>query len=122
MNLSKSEELLMGYLWMLKQAFLKDLLDSYPKPKPALTTISTLLKRMQGKGFVSYTLYGNSRQYFPVISKQNYFVKHLNGMIKHHFEDSALQFASFFTSHSRLTKEELEELKKIVNLEIKAKK
>ncbi len=120
MNLSRSEEQLMGFLWTLKKAFLKELMECYPKPKPAITTISTLLKRIQDKGFITYTVFRNSRQYTPVITKKDYFANHLDGLIKNHFEDSALQFASFFTTSTKLTKSELEELRKLVDGEIKS--
>ncbi|MEE9364216.1 MAG: BlaI/MecI/CopY family transcriptional regulator [Cellulophaga sp.] len=121
MQLSKTEEDLMNHLWKLEKAFMKDLLDSYTEPKPATTTIATLLKRMNDKGFISYKLYGKSREYFPLVKKKDYFSKHVNGLIKNFFNDSASQFASFFTKEANLTKEELEELKAIIDSEIQKK-
>jgi predicted transcriptional regulator len=122
MHLSKTEEQIMELIWKSEKVFLKDIMDSYPEPKPATTTIATLLKRMQDKGFVGYTLFGNSRQYYPLVKKTDYFSKHVNGIIKNYFGDSALQFASFFTTTSNLTTSELEDLKKIIDKEIKRKK
>ena len=122
MQLSKSEEQLMQYLWKRKTAFMKDLLEDFPKPKPATTTVATLLKRMNDKGFIDYKLYGKSREYFPLVKKTDYFSKHVNGLIKNFFNDSAPQFASFFTSETNLSKEELEELKKIIDKQIDKKK
>lgn len=122
MQLTKTEEQLMEYLWTLEKAFLKDLIDCFPEPKPATTTVVTLLKRMQDKGFVDHKLFGNSRQYYPKVKKTDYFSKHVNGMIKHFFNDSALQFASFFTRSTKLTAKELEELRKIIDQEIEKKK
>jgi predicted transcriptional regulator len=98
------------------------LIDSFPEPKPAITTVATLLKRMQDKGFVGYTLFGNSRQYYPLVKKTDYFSKQVKGIIKNYFDDSTLQFASFFTKTSDMTEEELEDLKKIIDQEIKRKK
>lgn len=121
MQLSKTEEQLMQYLWKRKKAFMKDLLDSYPEPKPANTTVATLLKRMIGKGFVDYKTFGKSREYFPLVKKEDYFSKHVNSLIKTFFNDSASQFASFFTRKTDLTKEELEQLKSIIDQEIKNK-
>lgn len=122
MNLSKTEEQLMEMIWQRDTVFMKELIESYPDPKPAATTIATLLKRMQDKGFVGYTLFGNSRQYYPLIKKSDYFSKHVNSIIKNFFDNSALQFASFFTKETNLTPSELEDLKKIVDQEIKRKK
>jgi BlaI family penicillinase repressor len=121
MQLSKSEEQLMQYLWKLEKGFMKDLLDIYPEPKPATTTVATLLKRMIGKGFVNYIANGKSREYFPLVKKEDYFSKHVNGLIKTFFNDSASQFASFFTKQTDLTKAELEDLKALIDKEIKKK-
>lgn len=122
MSLSKSEEQLMEIIWNLENVFLKEIIDSHPEPKPASTTVATLLKRMQDKGFVGYKLFGNSRQYYPLIKKEEYFSKHVNGIIRDFFGNSALQFASFFAKTSDLTAEELEDLKRIVDHEIKKKR
>ena len=101
---------------------MKDILDSYADPKPATTTIATLLKRIQDKGFVGYTLFGNSRQYYPLIKKKDYFSKQVKGIISNFFDNSAMQFASFFATSTNLTALELEDLKKIIDEEIKKKK
>lgn len=121
MKLTPTEEELMNHLWRLKRAFMKDLLDCYSEPKPATTTISTLLTRMQEKNFVGYDSLGKSRQYFPLVSKDNYFAKHIQGLIKNFFNDSPAQFASFFTKKADMTQEELEALKEIIDNQIKQK-
>lgn len=122
MQLSNTEEQLMEHLWKLEKAFMKDLLEAYPEPKPATTTIATLLKRMTDKKFIAYTLFGNSREYYPLVKKSDYFSKHVNGLIKNFFNDSASQFASFFTKATNLSEKELEELKKIIDVELQKKK
>ena len=122
MKLSKTEEDLMNHIWELKKAFLKDLLEVYPDPNPATTTIATLLKRMTIKGFIDYNLLGKSREYFPLVSKKEYFSKHVNGLITKFFNNSSTQFASFFTTETNLSKAELKELRKIINQQIKKKK
>lgn len=122
MTLSKTEEQLMEIIWKLDKAFMKELIDSHPEPKPAPSTIATLLKRMQDKGFVGYTLFGNSRQYYSLVKKKDYFSKHMKKIVKNYFNNSALQFASFFTKSSNFSTSELEELKKIVDNELQNKK
>lgn len=122
MKLSKSEEQLMELIWKQGKVFMKELLEQHPEPRPATTTIATLLRRMQDKGFVAYTLFGNSRQYYPLVKKSDYFSKHVKGIIKNYFDNSPIQFASFFTTSTNLTTSELEELKKIVDQEIKRKR
>lgn len=122
MQLSKAEEQLMQLLWKQKRAYMKDLIEASPAPKPASTTVATLLKRMQDKGFVDYVQEGRSREYFPLIKKKDYFSKQVNGMIKSFFNDDTAQFASFFTQQTNLSKKELEELRMVIDSEIKKKK
>ncbi|MBV9988964.1 MAG: BlaI/MecI/CopY family transcriptional regulator [Chitinophagaceae bacterium] len=122
MELTKTEEQLMEYLWQQETAFLKDLIEAFPDPKPAPTTVATLLKRMSDKDFVGYRIYGNSRQYYPLIKKSDYFSKHVKGLIRNNFNDSALQFASFFTKTTNLSAEELKELRKLIDQQIQKKK
>ena len=121
MQLSNSEEQLMEHLWKLEKAFMKDLLEAFPEPKPAPTTVATLLKRMNDKKFVAYKEFGNSREYYPLVKKEDYFSKHVNGLIKNFFNDSASQFASFFTKETNLSTNELEDLKKIIDVELQKK-
>ncbi|MFV8332002.1 MULTISPECIES: BlaI/MecI/CopY family transcriptional regulator [Flavobacterium] len=121
-QLTNAEEQVMEHLWKLEKAFMKDLLEAYPKPKPATTTIATLLKRMIDKQFVAYTEFGNSREYYPLVKKTDYFSKHVNGLISNFFNNSASQFASFFTTETNLSQTELEDLKKIIDSEILKKK
>jgi BlaI family transcriptional regulator, penicillinase repressor len=121
MHLTNAEEQIMKLLWRLDKAFIRDLLNEIPDPKPAPTTVLTLLKRMIDKGFVSYTLYGNSREYYPLIKKTDYFSDHFNGLIKDFFNNSTAQFASFFTNETDMNQEELKELRDLVDKKITSK-
>ncbi len=122
MKLTNAEEQIMKYLWELKKAYMKNILDQYPDPKPATTTVVTLLKRMIEKGYVSYNQHGNNREYYPLIRKTDYFSDHLNGLIKNFFNDSSSQFASFFATETKLNEKELHELKEIIEKQLEKKK
>ena len=122
MKLSKAEEQLMEYIWQQGTIFMKDIMEAYPDPKPAPTTVATLLKRVQEKGFLGYTLFGNSRQYFPLVKKDDYFSRQVNSLIENFFDNSAMQFASFFTTSTNLTTTQLEDLKAIIEQQIKQTK
>jgi len=122
MYLTNAEEQIMRLLWKLDKAFIRDLLNEFPEPKPASTTVLTLLKRMIDKGFVSYKQYGNSREYYPLIKKADYFSDHINGLIKDFFNNSTAQFASFFANETKMSPEELKELRDIVDKKIASKK
>ena len=122
MQLTKAEEQVMRYLWNLDKAYLKNILDEFPEPKPATTTVATLLKRVIDKGFVGYNQHGSNREYLPLVTKTEYFSKQVNSMIKDYFNNSASQFASFFTNETNLNLTDLEELQKLVEQRIKTKK
>jgi predicted transcriptional regulator len=122
MYLTTAEEQIMKLLWRLERAFIRDLLNEFPDPKPASTTVLTLLRRMIDKGFVSYKLFGNSREYYPLIKKSDYFSDHINGLIKDFFNNSTAQFASFFTNETNMNQDELKELRDLVDKKIASKK
>ena len=121
-QLTKAEEQLMQFLWEKRKAFTKDLIEAYSEPRPASTTVITLLKRMQEKGFVGFKEYGKSREYYPLVEKDNYFSKQVGEMIKGFFNDSAMQFASFFTEKTDLSEKELEDLRKIIDDQLQKRK
>ena len=122
MYLTNAEEQVMMLLWKLEKAFIRDLMNEFPDPQPAQTTIITLLKRMIDKGYVSYKQYGNSREYFPLVRKSDYFSDRFSGLVKDFFNNSNAQFASFFANVTDMTQEELEELRDVVDNKIATKK
>ena len=118
-KLTVAEKDLMEIIWQKKAAFMKDIIEEYPEPKPATTTIATLLKRMQNKDLIGYKTYGNSREYFPKVSKEVYFKEEMTSMIDKFFNSSASQFASFFTSNTKMSQAELKELRDLIDQKIK---
>ena len=117
-KLTDAEKDLMEIIWQKKAAFMKDIIEEYPEPKPATTTIATLLKRMQNKVLIGYKTYGNSREYFPKVSKEVYFKEEMTSMIDKFFNSSASQFASFFTSNTKMSQTELKELRDLIDQKI----
>jgi len=118
MKLSKSEEEVMHHIWTLEEALMKDIIAQYDDPKPAVTTIATLLKRIRDKGFIDYNTEGKSRRYFPLVKKTDYFSGEFNVLLRNFFGDSAAQFASYFTKSSNLSQKELKELRSIIDQQI----
>ena len=117
-KLTDAEKDLMEIIWQKKAAFMKDIMEEYPEPKPATTTIATLLKRMQNKDLIGYKTYGNSREYFTKVSKEVYFKEEMTSMIDKFFNSSASQFASFFTSNTKMSQTELKELRDLIDQKI----
>jgi predicted transcriptional regulator len=120
-ELTKAEEQLMRHLWKLKTAYLKDIVDEYDEPKPAYTTISTVVNVLVRKGIIGFDLHGKAKHYYPLISKEDYSNHSMKGLVSNFFNNSYKQFASFFTSRKELSLEELKEIRKMIDDEIKKK-
>jgi len=121
-ELTKAELQVMQYIWRLKRAFLKDVVESFPEPRPAYTTVSTVIRVLVKKGFVTYRTYGKTHEYQPAVSRQSYFRKHLKSLINNHFEGSVVGFASFFTADEAMDLNELEEIRRLIDRKIEEKK
>jgi predicted transcriptional regulator len=117
-KLTKAEEQIMQILWELERGFVKDIIKHLPQPKPAYNTVSTIIRILEKKGFVSHQAYGNSHEYYPVINKEEYTKAYLKSIMKNYFSDSFREMVSFFTSEENISIEELEELRKMINEEI----
>ena len=117
-ELTKAEQQVMHHIWELRKSFLKDIVEAFPEPRPAYTTISTVIRVLVKKGFVGYNTYGKVHEYFAKISRKAYFRTHVSTMINNHFEGSVVSFASFFTGDDSLGLGELEEIKLMIDQKI----
>ena len=104
----------MKILWQLEKAFVKDIVEEYPEPKPHYNTVSSLVRLLQDKGVIGYNQYGNTYQYFPLISKDEYRRSFMNQVISDYFDNSYKSAVAFFVKEKGLSPEELEELEKMI--------
>ncbi|MBS2213629.1 BlaI/MecI/CopY family transcriptional regulator [Carboxylicivirga mesophila] len=121
-ELTKAEEQVMHYLWNIEKGFLKDIIEQYPDPKPAYTTVSTVVRVLVKKKAIAYNSYGKVNEYYPLIKKSAYSKKHVSNLVQNFFDNSPGQFASFFTKESNLSVSELEDLKALIDEQISEKK
>ena len=117
-ELTKAEAQVMHYLWQLEKSFLKDVVEAFPEPRPAYTTISTVIRVLVKKGYVDFNTYGKVHEYFPLVSRKVYFQKHVKSIINKHFDGSVVSFASFFTGDDAVDLGELEEIKLLIDQKI----
>ena len=117
--LTKAEEQIMQYLWKINKGFLKDIVEQFPEPKPAYTTISTVIRVLVKKGFIGHKTYNKANEYYPLINKDEYTKVNFKRLMIGYFNNSPEKFASFFANENNLTLSELEEIKKIVEEQIK---
>lgn len=114
-ELTKAEDQIMQILWRLEKAFVKDIIDHLPDPKPAYNTVSTIIRILETKGFVGHKAYGKTHEYYPLIAKEKYTRFYLNTMLKGYFGGSFQNLVSFFAKENNLSAKELEELLKEIN-------
>jgi len=121
-QLTRAEEQVMQVLWDLEVAYVRDILDKLPKPKPAYNTVSTIIRILEKKGFVGYKAFGKAHEYYPLISKKDYRRNYFKGFLTNYFGNSYMALTSFFTKEQDLSLQELEEIKKMIEEEINQKK
>ncbi len=117
-ELTKAEEQVMQYIWTLEQGFLKDIIDQFPEPKPAYTTVSTVIRVLVRKGFLGYQTFGKINRYYPLVSKQAYFKNRVKPIISNYLKGSPSNIVSYF-SNADLSLTELEEIRKLVEVRIR---
>ncbi|MCK9218955.1 MAG: BlaI/MecI/CopY family transcriptional regulator [Bacteroidales bacterium] len=121
-ELTRAEEQVMQVLWKIEKGMVHDILDHFPKPKPAYNTVSTIIRILEQKGFVGHKAYGHTYEYFPIVSKDEYSSAHFGNFLNNYFGNSFKSLASFFTSEKKMTLSELEEIQNIIGNEIEKQK
>ena len=110
LKLTNKEEEIMHILWKLKKGFVKDVLAEIKVDKPHYNTLSTIIRNLEEKGYVSYNAYGKTHQYFPIISKEDYKTKFMTTAIDNYFNSSYKNVVSFFAKEEKISIDELKEI------------
>ncbi|HSO86459.1 MAG TPA: BlaI/MecI/CopY family transcriptional regulator [Draconibacterium sp.] len=113
-KLTRKEEEVMKILWKLEKAFVKDIVEEYDDPKPHYNTISSLVRLLQDKGIVGFTQYGNTYEYFPLMTKEEYRKTFMKQVVSDYFDNSYKSAVAFFVKEKGLSPAELEELIKMI--------
>lgn len=117
-ELTKAEEQVMQVLWKLEKGFVKDIVAEMPDPKPAYNTVSTIVRILEKKGFVSYTAYGKTHKYFPMVSRDDYTRSYMRNFMRNYFSGSFKEMVSFFAKEDNLSISDLDELLEDVKRDI----
>jgi BlaI family transcriptional regulator, penicillinase repressor len=118
-ELTKVELQLMNILWDKKAAFVNDILEELPEPKPAYNTVSTFMRILVTKGFVGFTAMGKSHQYYPLMSREAYMDFFLSGVKNTFFRGSFQSMMSFFAKKEKLSRKEMDDLIRMLNDNLK---
>ena len=109
-KLTNKEEEIMHILWKLEKAFVKDVLAEIKVDKPHYNTLSTIIRNLEDKGYVSYNAFGKTHQYFPIISKEDYKKRFMTTAIENYFNSSYKNVVSFFANEEKISVDELKEI------------
>jgi predicted transcriptional regulator len=110
LKLTKAEEQVMKILWELEQGTVQQILEKFCPPRPARTTVATVLSILENKGFAEHANAGKVNTYFPLMKKDAYSKFQLSAIMKNYFDNSFAAMASFFAKENNLSIEELDRL------------
>ena len=110
MKLTAKEEEIMSFFWDKGPLFVRELLDCYKVPKPHFNTLSTIVRSLEEKGFLDHTAFGNTHQYFPVISREEFRRSTLKGVIRKYYSSSAFSAVSSLIDEEAISLNDLKQL------------
>ncbi|MCB2195591.1 MAG: BlaI/MecI/CopY family transcriptional regulator [Bacteroidetes bacterium] len=120
-TLTKAEERIMKILWKIEKGFVNDILEHFPDPKPPYNSVSTIVRVLVKKEIVSFKKYGNTYEYYPLISKEEYRKGQMGKLLKDYYNNSLKQVVNFFSENKNLDVDEVDEVMNMLN-ELKKKK
>lgn len=114
-ELTKAELEIMQIVWAKGKVLVHDILDSMDEPKPAYNTVSTIVRILEKKGFVSHKSYGKTYEYYPIVNKKEYMHQYMKGVLNNFFGGSVSSLVSFFASDKSISAKETDEILDILN-------
>ncbi|MFI3259778.1 MAG: BlaI/MecI/CopY family transcriptional regulator [Rikenellaceae bacterium] len=114
-KLTAKEEEIMNHFWRLGPLFVRELLQEYDQPKPHFNTLSTVVRGLVEKGFLSYHAYGPTHQYYPLISAEQFKAQSLKGVLDRYYEKSIFSAVSALVDNNEITTDELKELLELID-------
>lgn len=113
-RLTHQEENIMLHIWQLKECAIKDVVDRLEDPKPPYTTVASIFKNLENKGYLSKKRFGNVKVFKPMISESTYKRHFLSGVVQSYFDNSYKELVSFFAKEQKITTDELEEIIRLI--------
>jgi len=112
--LTPQEEELMRHVWQREKGYIKDFREMYPTPHPPYTTVATIMKKLEAKGYVDARSDRNTFEYTPAIGREEFKKSSLSSMVSHYFQDSYKEMVTFFAKEEKLSEEDLKEIIKLI--------
>ena len=109
-KLTIQEEQAMVVVWQLGACTVKEIQARYPEPQPPYTTLASVVKNLEGKGYIKGTHAGKTYTYEPLISQSEYKRQRMTGFVRDYFSDSFKEMVTFFARDQKLTPDDLKEI------------
>jgi BlaI family transcriptional regulator, penicillinase repressor len=113
-ELTKAELQVMQLLWKREKAFVNELIEEIPEPKPAYNTVSTIVRILEKKGFVGHDSFGKSHQYHPLVERETYLNGYVGNMLSSFFSGSVSNMVSFLSKKEEISMKEIDEILEIL--------
>lgn len=113
-KLTHQEETVMLHIWKLQECVVKDILNEMEEPKPPYTTLASIVRNLEQKGYLNSKKYANVYVYTPKIDEDSYKKVFMSGIVKSYFENSYKELVSFFAKEEKISPKELEEIIKMI--------
>ena len=114
-DLTKVEAQLMQILWRLERAFVKEIVHELPDPKPAYSTVSTIVRILESKGVIAYEAFGKTHRYYPLISREEYMRHETDKFLGNYFSNSVQDMFSFFIREKKIDMKDADEILKMID-------
>ncbi len=114
-ELTKAELQIMQLFWEKGNVFVNEIIEEIPDPKPAYNTVSTIVRILEKKGFVSHEVFGKSHRYFPIVNRESYLNSFMGNLLSSFFSGSVSNLVSFMSRKEKISLKEADEILKIIN-------
>lgn len=113
-KLAAREEQIMLILWRLEKAFVNEIVEEFPEPRPHYNSVSTMVRILAKKGFIGHKAFGRTHQYYPLISQEKYTNQEVDSVVGKYFDNSFQKMISHFAKEEKVSSEELEDILKMI--------
>ena len=114
-ELTRAELEIMQLFWQIERGVIHDLMEGMEEPKPAYNTVSPIVRILEKKGFVGHKAYGKTYEYYPLVSKEEYTNRYMQGVLHNFFDGSVSRLVSFFSAHQSISTKEVDEIMHLLN-------
>lgn len=120
--LTEKEAPIMQMLWEHGPMFVREMVELYDEPRPHFNTVSTQVRILEEKGYVSHEVVGASHRFYAIARKEDFRNRSLAGVIRDYFDNSYKNVVSALAEEEKISVDELREIIELIERKNNAKK